>query len=125
MNYIEFKNIEQEVANSKHKNFIAAISYLTDSGVDGLYHNINNRLNNYKYTHSDLTKQEFSLLLKMNNIKKGSWLIGGEVHQTIKRNEECFMEKVYEIDLFKILNQIQHIIGLRKVKKLQKRLNEN
>lgn len=102
MNYIQYKELETKVVESKS---IPAMAVLTEQ----LYPHINKRINSYKYTHSDLTGEEMNKLFQLNSISSGALLQDGEVYEVVNGK----LTKTKEIDLFKILSDIQTIIYMR------------
>lgn len=83
---------------------------------------LSRKLRSYRYSHSDLTKDEMKTLYKMNGLNDDEspfgpdHLVGGEIHRVVGEVERkrLVLTKVDEIDLFQILEQIQWIIKKRK-----------
>lgn len=99
MTYLDYKKLSNTVAKSGNIN---AIGYFFQE----MPRHINNKIYNYKYTHNDLTKKERKQLHRMNGLKDDDVLIGGEIHRVITKNNRRVLDKVGEIDLFVILEQI-------------------
>lgn len=111
MNYLDYKKLESKVLKSGS---IQALVYLQKSClIEGGV--ISSQLASYKYNLRDLSKEELSKLYTINGLHDNDYLVGGDVYKRLGRisTKEVVLTKVYEIDLFKILQQIQYIVESR------------
>jgi hypothetical protein len=92
MSYLIYKNIEKEILQSEN---IDVICYT----FDNLSKIVTDTLTQYKYTFSDLNKNEKIELLRMNNLNDDDILIGGEVYRLVGdiKSKSIIFEKVDEI----------------------------
>lgn len=105
--YLDYKKTEKDVIESGK---LHALQYFTEKYMPF----VDNLISSYKYHHCDLTKEETNELFDMNKInREGTMLSGGDVYEVIGDT----LVKTREIDLFVILNQIQHIVNKRKSEK--------
>lgn len=109
MNYLDCKKLEKEIVKKCNGNILAFTLYQQTIGGSNGY--VAKRINSYKYNFSDLDKDEIKLLLSLNNLLEDDILIGGEVHRCVYdiNTKSKRLKKVHEIDLFKILDQINWI----------------
>ena len=108
MNYLDY---EQMSINVLKTNNIDAICYFMEAA--GSF--INHRVQSFKYTHNDLTKDELIILLRMNGLNDDDMLVGGEVLRVVGdvESKSLILKTIEKIDLFHILHQIEWIINQR------------
>lgn len=104
MRYKDFKELGNYVTENGNPTAIAYFFGTAQPTID-------NRIDNYKYKHSDLSKEEHTKLTKILKINEYDILIGGEVHRIAGNIETKSLElvKVDEIELFYVLTLINSI----------------